>query len=63
MKGTWGVILMIRTFFKAKKPLSVNTEHQLKSKLTWPKFPKSMKLKQEQTGAMTAAKNAIFIGL
>ena len=38
--------LKIQTFNKAKQ-LSVNTEHQLKSKLTWPKCPKSMKLKQK----------------
>ena len=25
----------------------MNTEHQLKSKLTWIKYPKSMKLKQK----------------
>ena len=25
----------------------MNTEHQLKSKLTWPKCPKSMRLKQK----------------
>ena len=41
----------------------MNTEHQLKSKLTWPKCPKSMKLKPNGTGAMTATKNAVFIGL
>ena len=33
--------------FQCQKQLSVNTEHQLKSKLTWPKCPKSMKLKQK----------------
>ena len=33
--------------FQSEKVLSVNTEHQLKSNLTWPKCPKSMKLKQK----------------
>ena len=43
----------------------MNTEHQLKSKLTWLKCPKSMKFKKNGTGAMTTAKtkNAVFIGL
>ena len=41
----------------------MNTEHQLKSKLTWPKCPKSMQLNKNGTGAMTKAKNAVFIGL
>ena len=41
----------------------MNAECQLKPKLTWPKCPKSMKLKQNGTGAMTAAKNAVFIGI
>ena len=39
----------------------MNTEHQLKSKLTRPACPKSMKLKRNGTGAMTTAKNAVFI--
>ena len=34
-------------FHQSSKHLSVNTEHQLKSKLTWPKCPKSMKLKKK----------------
>ena len=33
--------------FQSLKQLSVNTEHQLKSKLKWPMCPKSMKLKQK----------------
>ena len=41
----------------------MNAEHELKSKLTWPVRPKSMKLKQNGAGAMTKAKNAVFIGL
>ena len=41
----------------------MNAERQLKSKLTWPKCPKSMKLKKNGTGAMTTTKNAVFIGL
>ena len=49
--------------FSKLKKLSVNAECQLKPKLTWPKCPKSMKLKQNGTGAMTAAKNAVFIGI
>ena len=39
------------------------TKHQLKSKLTWPKCPKIIKLKKNGTGAMTIAENAVFIGL
>ena len=38
---------------------SVNTEHQLKSKLAWAVCSKTMKLKQ----AMTTAKSDVFIGL
>ena len=38
----------------------MNTEHQLKSKLVWPVCQKSMKLKQNGTGAITAAKNQRF---
>ena len=41
----------------------MNTEHQLKSKLTWPRCPKSMEVNQNGTGAMTTTKNAVFIGL
>ena len=33
--------------FSKLKTASVNTEDQLKSKLTWPKCPKCMKLKQK----------------
>ena len=33
--------------FSKLKHVSVNTEHQLKSKLTWPACLKSMKLKQK----------------
>ena len=43
----------------------MNTEHQLKWKLTWPVCPKSMKLKQRyKDGAspMLTVKNAVFIG-
>ena len=46
--GEWEillVILTILTFSKANKQLSVNIEHQLKSKLTWPACKKSMKFK------------------
>ena len=36
----------------------MNTEHQLKLKVTWPnKCPN-----KNRTGAMTTAKNAVFIG-
>ena len=53
VKGTWGrVILKTRTFLKAKNSfLWITTERQLKSKLTWPKCPKSayeIKTKMEQ---------------
>ena len=41
----------------------MNTDHQLKWKLTWPVCAKSMKLKQNGARAMTIAKNAVFIGL
>ena len=41
----------------------MDTEHSLKSKLTWPVCPKSMKFKQKVAEAMTTTKNAIFIGL
>ena len=34
----------------------MNTKHQLKSKLTWPNCPNSMKLKENGTGAVTTAK-------
>ena len=34
-------------YFKSQKQLSVNTEHQLKSKLAWPVCQKSIKLKQK----------------
>ena len=33
--------------FQSQKQLSINTEHQLKSKLAWPTHTKSMKLKQK----------------
>ena len=42
VKGTCGEV----TFSKLKQ-LSVSTEHQLKSKLTWHKYANSMKLKQK----------------
>ena len=41
----------------------MNTEHQLKSKLALPVCQMSMKLKQNGTGAMTTAKNDVFIEL
>ena len=41
----------------------MNTEYQFKSKVAWLKCPKIMKLKQNGTGVMTTAKNAVFIGL
>ena len=41
----------------------MNTEHKLKSKLAWPVCPKSMKLKQNGTWAMTTAKNDAFNSL
>ena len=41
----------------------MNTGHQLKSKLIWPVYPKSMKLLKNGIEAMTTAKNAVFIGL
>ena len=41
----------------------MNTEHQLKPKLGWPVCPMSMKLNRNGTRAMTATKNAVFIGL
>ena len=54
-KKIWGgVILTIRKLFKAKNSIFVNTEHQLKSTLAWSVFQKSMKLKQNGTGAMTS---------
>ena len=48
--------------FQSLKQLSVNTEHQLKSILTWSKFSKSIKLKLKWTGAMTTAKNVVLLG-
>ena len=45
--GTWGVILTIQTFFKAKKKLSVNIEHQIKSKLAWPICTDSIEVKMK----------------
>ena len=56
-----GVILTIRKFFKTKNSIFVNTKHQLKSKLAWSVFQKSMKLNKNGTGAMTTAKNDVFI--
>ena len=56
------MILTIRTFFKLKQ-LSLNTEHQLKSKLTWPVCRKCMKFKKNRAGTMTASKNAVLIEL
>ena len=41
----------------------MNTEHQLKSKVTLPKCSKCMKLNKNGTGAMRTSKNAVFIGL
>ena len=41
----------------------MNTERQLKLKLAWPVCSKLMKLKQYGTGAITAARNNVFIGL
>ena len=44
----------------------MNTEHQLKWKLTWPVCPKKIKTKKKKKNgarAMTTAKNAVFIGL
>ena len=43
----------------------MNTEHPLKSKLTWPVCPKSMKFKKKKNGAgaMPTAENAVFLGL
>ena len=40
----------------------MDTGCQLKSKLAWPVCPKSMKLKQNGTGAMNTGKNDVFIG-
>ena len=54
-----GVILAIRTFFKTKKQHSVNTEHQLKSKLAWPVCQKSMKLKQIEWGELAFGREGI----
>ena len=51
----WGVILT-----KVKKQLSVNIEHRLKSKLTWPVCIKSIKLIQEQ---WLQLKKVVFISL
>ena len=41
----------------------MNTEHLLKSKLTWPNCPKSMRWKKNGTGTVTLAKSVVFIGL
>ena len=41
----------------------MNTEHQLKSKLAWSVFQRSMKLKQNGTRGMTTTKNDVFIFL
>ena len=56
-----GVILAIRTFFKTKKQHSVNTEHQLKSKLAWPVCQKSIKLKQIEWGELAFGREGIKI--
>ena len=45
--GGGGVILRIWTIFENRKQHSVNTEHQLKSKIAWAVCQKSMKLKQK----------------
>ena len=49
-----------KPFSKLKK-LSVNAEHQLKSKLSWPVCSKS--ITKNGAGTMTTAKNTVFIGL
>ena len=41
----------------------MNSQHQLKSKLAWPVCQNSMKLKQKDIGAITTAKNDVFVGL
>ena len=40
----------------------MNNEHQLESKLTGHRRPKSMEVKQNGAGAMTTTKNAVFMG-
>ena len=40
----------------------MNTEHELKSKLTWTVCLKSMECVKNGAGAMPTAKNAVFIG-
>ena len=41
----------------------MNIEHQLKLKLAWPVCQKIMKLNKNGRGAMTTAKNDVFIRL
>ena len=47
------MILTFHTFIKAEN--IVNVKHQLKWKLAWPFFAKSMKLNKNGVGTMTAA--------
>ena len=62
-KGTWGgVILTIWTFFKAKNSHSVNTEHQLKSKLISTKCPKSENRTKMDQAQWLQLKMSILIG-
>ena len=48
--------------FQGKKQLSVNIEHQLKSKLTWTVCPKSMKLKKIEHKQWLQLKKLVFLG-
>ena len=43
LMGIWGGVLLI--LFQSLKQQSVNIEHWLKSKLAWPVYAKSMKVK------------------
>ena len=54
--------LPCRPFPKLKKHFLI-IEHRLKSKLAWPVYIRSMKLKKNGAGEITTAKFEVFIGL
>ena len=55
------LVFNIKWFWRFKHFSKLKTEYQLKSKLAWSVFQKSMKLKQNGTGAVNTAKNNVFI--
>ena len=56
-------ILLGNSDFDNSNLLKSQKHLNLKSKLAWPMYTKSMKLKQNGTRAITAVKNEVFIGL